>query len=120
VRPEFAEDILDNGTLDGNTIIKDLISDMLEICSLGAGCTVVSVVSKFRTPAWRPFRAAMFVAMGLSAVFPVLQGLQLYGVSQMKKQIGLFWLVSQGVLYILGAGIYAVKFSTSCRMVSDK
>jgi adiponectin receptor len=50
----------------------------------------------------------MFVSMGLSAVVPVLHGLRLYGVSQMRKQIGLPWLVLQGVLYVLGAGIYAV------------
>ncbi len=50
----------------------------------------------------------MFVLMGLSAVFPVLHGLRLYGASQMKKQIGLSWLVLQGGIYILGAAIYAV------------
>jgi adiponectin receptor len=54
----------------------------------------------------------MFVSMGLSAVFPVLHGLQLYGTSQMRKQIGLSWLVLQGGLYILGAGIYAVRLFT--------
>lgn len=53
----------------------------------------------------------MFVSMGLSAFFPVLHGLRLYGASQMRKQIGLSWLVLQGVLYILGAGIYAVGSS---------
>jgi adiponectin receptor len=51
----------------------------------------------------------MFVSMGLSAIFPVLHGLLRYGASQMRKQIGLSWLVLQGVLYILGAGIYAVS-----------
>lgn len=50
----------------------------------------------------------MFVAMGLSAVFPVLHGLRIYGASRMDKQIGLRWLVLQGFLYILGAGLYAV------------
>lgn len=56
----------------------------------------------------------MFVSMGLSAIFPVLHGLHLYGLSQMRKQIGLSWLSLQGVLYVLGAGIYAVKlFSCS-------
>lgn len=70
----------------------------------------MSVMSKFRTPAWRPFRAGVFVSMGLSAVFPVLHGLRLYGASQMRDQIGLLWLVLQGALYILGAGIYAVQF----------
>ena len=57
----------------------------------------------------------MFVAMGLSAVFPVLHGLKLYGVVQMNRQIGLSWLVGQGALYILGAGVYAVsQLSLTC------
>ncbi|KAI9929114.1 hypothetical protein ASPWEDRAFT_49233 [Aspergillus wentii DTO 134E9] len=79
------------------------------ICSIGAGCALVSVLPQFRTPRWRPFRAAMFVGMGLSAVFPVLHGLQMYGIEQMTSQIGLGWLLLQGFLYILGAGIYAAR-----------
>lgn len=55
----------------------------------------------------------MFVAMGLSAVFPVLHGLILFGIQQMNSQIGLAWLFLQGLLYILGAGIYAVSDSFS-------
>ncbi|MDI1493045.1 MAG: hypothetical protein OHK93_004829 [Ramalina farinacea] len=71
-------------------------------------CTIVSINPKFRTPSWRPFRAAMFVAMGLSAVFPVLHGVSIYGVAQMLDSIGLFWLVLQGFLYVSGAGLYAI------------
>jgi adiponectin receptor len=51
----------------------------------------------------------MFVAMGLSAVFPVLHGLEMYSIREMQDRIGLTWLVSQGFLYILGAGLYAVS-----------
>jgi predicted membrane channel-forming protein YqfA (hemolysin III family) len=51
----------------------------------------------------------MFVAMGLSAIFPVLHGLELYGIEEMRDRIGLTWLVLQGFLYILGAGLYAVR-----------
>lgn len=58
--------------------------------------------------------------MGLSALVPVLHGLKLYGLAQLEGQMGLSWLVLQGVLYILGAGLYAVSvlFSTSllCRI----
>ncbi|MCJ1425473.1 hypothetical protein MMC29_003372 [Sticta canariensis] len=79
------------------------------ILSIGSGCTMMSVTPKFRTPKWRPFRAAMFVAMGLSAVFPVLHGLLLYGMQDMNKQIGLSWVVLQGFLYVLGAAIYAAR-----------
>ena len=79
-----------------------------QILSIGTCCTVVSIDSKFRTPKWRTFRAAMFVAMGLSAVFPVIHGLILHGFASMDRRIGLTWLVVQGILYVAGAGLYAV------------
>jgi adiponectin receptor len=79
------------------------------ICTIGLGCVCVSVIPQFRTPRWRPFRAAMFVGMGLSAVFPVLHGVALFGVDRMRQQIGLGWLLLQGFLYILGASIYAAR-----------
>ncbi|KUJ07509.1 HlyIII-domain-containing protein [Mollisia scopiformis] len=80
------------------------------ICSLGIGCASVSVFERFRTPAWRPYRAGMFVLMGLSAVFPVVHGVEMYGIEDMKDRIGLTWLVLQGFLYILGAGLYAARW----------
>ncbi|KAJ5588646.1 hypothetical protein N7537_011324 [Penicillium hordei] len=79
------------------------------ICTIGLGCVIVSASPRFRTPRWRPFRATMFVGMGLSAVFPVLHGIFLFGLDRMQQQIGLNWLVFQGFLYILGAGIYAAR-----------
>jgi len=84
-------------------------SSIAQISSLGLGCASVSIFERFRTPAWRPYRAGMFVAMGLSAVFPVLHGLELYGIKEMQDRIGLTWLVLEGFLYILGAGLYAVS-----------
>ena len=79
------------------------------ISLIGIGCAIVSMMPQFRTPEWRPFRATMFTAMGLSAVFPVMHGLLVFGLSQLQLQIGLSWLVLQGALYILGAVIYAVR-----------
>lgn len=78
---------------------------------IGIGCAIVSVVPKFRTPGWRPFRASMFASMGLSAIIPVLHGLKVYGSQQMNDRIGLSWLILQGFLYLLGAGLYAVGSS---------
>ncbi|KAG9845610.1 hemolysin-III channel protein Izh2, partial [Aureobasidium melanogenum] len=80
------------------------------ITLIGIGCAIVSVMPNFRTPKWRPFRAVMFVAMGASAIIPVLHGIFLFGVNQLQRQIGLSWLVLQGVLYISGAAIYAARF----------
>ena len=59
----------------------------------------------------------MFVAYGLSAVFPVFHGLGLYGREQMKQSIGLYWVVLQGFLYILGAIIYAVGRRSFTRLL---
>lgn len=79
------------------------------ITTIGAGTLVIVLYPKFRTPDWRPVRALMFVLMGLSAVVPVIHGLQMYGYEQLEQQMGLSWLVGQGVLYITGAAIYAVS-----------
>jgi len=47
--------------------------------------------------------------MGLSAVFPLFHGIYVLGASQLEKQIGLSWVVLQGVLYLTGAGLYVVS-----------
>jgi predicted membrane channel-forming protein YqfA (hemolysin III family) len=51
----------------------------------------------------------MFVAMGLSAVFPVFHGVMLFGIHNMQERMGLYWLLLQGVFYITGAGLYGVS-----------
>lgn len=74
---------------------------------------MVVTMPRFRTPEWRPLRAASFVAMGLSAVVPVLHGVRIYGVAQLQAQMGLSWVIFQGALYITGAIVYAVGFTVS-------
>ncbi|KAF2145170.1 uncharacterized protein K452DRAFT_222144 [Aplosporella prunicola CBS 121167] len=72
-------------------------------------CGIAAVSDKFRTPSFRPIRAAMFVGLGLSAVFPVMSGLKLYGLHALNERIALSWLVVHGALYIIGAAIYAAR-----------
>ncbi|KAI0176405.1 hemolysin-III related-domain-containing protein [Hypoxylon sp. FL1284] len=76
---------------------------MYGIFLLGLGCGVVSWVEKFRTPQWRPYRAAMFVGLGLSGVIPVCHGLSIYGYKSLDERMGLNWVLFQGSLYIFGA-----------------
>lgn len=77
---------------------------------LGAACTAVTLMSRFRTPAYRPFRAGMFVLLGVSGVIPVVHGMQLYGgFMALDARIGLRWVLTEGAMYILGAGIYAAR-----------
>ncbi|PWW74687.1 HlyIII-domain-containing protein [Tuber magnatum] len=79
------------------------------ISLLGVGCAAVSVMPRFRTSAWRPFRAGLFVSMGLSSVLPVLHGVRIYGARGMDERMGVRWLLMEGLLYISGAGIYAAR-----------
>lgn len=58
----------------------------------------------------------MFVGFGLSAVFPVLHGVYMYGLEQMRYSIGLDWVLLQGFLYLLGAAIYAVGFQSTSNL----
>lgn len=79
------------------------------ITTIGLMTGTATLMPMFRMPTWRPVRAGMFVAMGLSAIVPVLHGLEIYGYEYMRRAIGLNWLVTQGALYILGAGLYAAR-----------
>ncbi|KUI68671.1 hypothetical protein VM1G_04295 [Cytospora mali] len=80
------------------------------ICILGLGCLIVSWFEHFRTPEWRPYRALMFVCLGVSGVVPVIHGLTIYGYQTLDERMGLSWVLLQGVLYILGAIIYAMRY----------
>jgi adiponectin receptor len=80
-----------------------------QITTLAACTATISLHPDFRTPARRPYRTFMFVLMGLSAVIPVLHGVRLYGVAHLRNSVGLDWVIAQGVLYILGAAIYAAR-----------
>jgi adiponectin receptor len=51
----------------------------------------------------------MFVLMGLSAVIPMIHGVRIYGYAYMRDAAGMNWVVFQGALYIVGAGIYAAR-----------
>jgi len=51
----------------------------------------------------------MFVALGLSAVLPIAHAMHLHSLSKLDELMGLRWVVLQGILYISGAAIYAVR-----------
>ncbi|RKK13906.1 hypothetical protein BFJ66_g3605 [Fusarium oxysporum f. sp. cepae] len=80
------------------------------ICILGLGCTIVSWVERFRTPAWRPYRAMMFIGLGLSGVVPVIHGLFIYGYQGLEDRMSLSWVLLHGVMYIFGAVLYAARW----------
>ncbi|KAL6810373.1 mPR-like GPCR protein [Trichoderma sp. SZMC 28015] len=80
------------------------------ICLLGLGCVIVSWVERFRTPAWRPYRALMFVSLGLSGIIPIGHGLLKFGYQTLEDRMSLSWVVLHGFMYIFGAFLYAIRW----------
>ncbi len=62
----------------------------------------------------------MFVGLGLSGIVPVIHGLSRDSYRHLDERMGLSWVLLEGVLYISGAFIYAVRsatfFSSSSRL----
>ena len=77
--------------------------------SFGSACAIVSLKDKFRSREWRPYRAGLFVAFGLSAVLPILTGVMYYGPHETWTRIQLKWVVLEGVFYIFGAFLYGIR-----------
>lgn len=79
------------------------------MCALGAGCATVSWVERFRTSEWRPYRAAMFISLGVSGVVPIVHGIRRHGYQYFENRMGLSWVILQGAMYIFGAVLYAAS-----------
>lgn len=76
---------------------------------LGTICIVVSMWDKFAQPQYRPLRAGVFVALGLSGVIPAMHYVITDGFWHAINYAALGWLVLMALLYIVGAVIYAVR-----------
>jgi len=85
------------------------IGYMALIIFLGTCCILVCLLDKFSTPRFRPLRAALFVALGLSAVIPGCHHLILYGFWTSVNEASAGWMILMAVLYISGAVIYAMR-----------
>lgn len=79
------------------------------ITTLGSGAMWTVLNPKYATPDYRPYRTAVFLALGLSAVFPVAHGIILYGWQVLRLTMGLNYLVTSGALYVAGALLYALR-----------
>lgn len=85
---------------------------------LGTACLVVSWLEHFRTPAWRPYRAMLFVGLGASGVVPIVHSLLFLEpgatlgarYASINAKIGLEWVLLQGALYIAGAFLYGARW----------
>lgn len=79
------------------------------ITTLGSAAAATVIAPRYATPAFRPWRTAIFLTLGLSAVVPVAHGSYLYGHAVLNLTMGLDYLVASGALYVVGALLYALR-----------
>ncbi len=76
---------------------------------LGIICIIISLWDRFAAPKFRPLRAAMFIALGLSALVPAAHFIALYGIKRGIYEVSFGWMILMAVLYISGACLYALR-----------
>ncbi|VDO64511.1 unnamed protein product [Heligmosomoides polygyrus] len=79
------------------------------ISVLGVLAMIVSLWDKFAEPSYRPLRAGVFVAMGLSAVVPAAHLFVVDGFDFLYKKASLVWMLFMAAMYLGGAAIYATR-----------
>ncbi|CAL1395799.1 unnamed protein product [Linum trigynum] len=79
------------------------------ITVMGIATMIFSLLPTFQRPEFRSFRASLFFGMGVSAVVPILHKLLLYGTNHPEALQTTIYEVLMGVLYGLGALIYATR-----------
>lgn len=82
------------------------------VVPLGTMIAWFSMSDKFGTAAYRPIRATGFVAFGLFGLVPGLHWLSLHQDEFMESfnlKTSFISLITMGVLYILGASLYAAR-----------
>ncbi|KAI0792384.1 HlyIII-domain-containing protein [Abortiporus biennis] len=74
---------------------------------MGLVAAYIVLNPEYRKPTHRGARTAVFIALGGSAVFPVIHGLFSHGLRKLCVEMGFGWLITSGALYIGGALLYA-------------
>lgn len=82
---------------------------MQKILVLAAASAIVCLVPTCRTPAWKPFRTTMFLALGVAGFFPMAHAAKTYGVELAHARMGWGFFVLEFLFYGTGVAIYAAK-----------
>uniref|UniRef100_A0A0N5A401 Adiponectin receptor protein n=1 Tax=Parastrongyloides trichosuri TaxID=131310 RepID=A0A0N5A401_PARTI len=85
------------------------VSYISMVVVLGVCAVLVSLWDKFSEPKYRPYRALVFVLMGMSGVLPTMHFIMTDGISKMIDENGFYSLVIMALLYLFGATLYATR-----------
>ena len=91
------------------------LTQWLQVTILAAACVTATLDPQFRHPRFRPYRAAMYTGLGLSAIVFIIHGLVLHGWELQNKRMSLGWMGLMAVLNLIGAAAYAsrVRYGTT-------
>ena len=78
-------------------------------------CVIATLHPKFRHPTIRPYRAAMYAGLGLSAVVFVAHRILLNGWTVQNQRMSLDWMGLMALFNLTGALIYAARFPEKLR-----
>ncbi len=82
-----------------------------KVTIIASACVYATLHPRFRHPHLRPWRAAMYAGLGLSAIVFVSHGLIIHGWEIQKHRMSLEWMALMGGLNITGAVAYAFRVS---------
>ncbi|KAG9236603.1 mPR-like GPCR protein [Amylocarpus encephaloides] len=91
----------------GSTIPSKLYWSVVSV--LATACIATTLNPRFRHPQLRPYRAAMYSGLGLSAIVFILHGLVLHGWELQNRRMSLGWMGLMGALNLIGAAAYAAR-----------
>ncbi|SLM36823.1 Hly-III-related [Lasallia pustulata] len=79
------------------------------ISALAIACAVITLNPRFRRPELRPYRAAMYTGLGLSAMIFIVHGIMKYGWSMQNQRMSLSWMGLMTAFNLVGAVTYAAR-----------
>lgn len=82
-----------------------------QVTILAAACSVATLHPKFRHSSLRPYRAAMYAGLGLSAIVFIIHGLTIHGWDIQNRRMSLSYMALMGTFNLVGAAIYAARVS---------
>ena len=84
-------------------------SHWVQVSILASLCIAVTLHPKFRHPTIRPYRAAMYAGLGLSAIVFVVHGVMLHGWTVQNRRMSLDWMGLMAFFNLAGAVTYAAR-----------
>jgi adiponectin receptor len=69
-----------------------------------------AVAEWFQHPSWRWARTSLFLCLGMCGVIPLIHVLIARGYDHAVQHLGLWFMVSMGVQYVVGAMLYGFRW----------